>query len=133
MYGGVVSWASKKQPTAAASTMDAEYQACGSAAREALSLIKQLDELALLSADFPIQGPLVVLCDNQAALTLCNERKEGQRVKHIDVIHHFARDHVTSGELKFVYCRSAENVSDCLTKALARPAFEANLLGLGML
>ena len=133
MYGGAVSWSSKKQPTAAASTMDAEYQACGAVAREALSLIKQLNELAHLSNDFPIKGPLTVLCDNKAALTLCNERKEGQRVKHIDIIHHFARDHVVSGELKFAYCRSADNVSDCLTKALTRRAFEANLRGLGML
>jgi hypothetical protein len=133
MYGGAVSWSSKKQPTTAASTMDAEYQACGSVAREALSLIKQLGELAHLSSDFPIKGPLTVLCDNKAALTLCNERKEGQRVKHIDIIHHFARDHVASGELKFAYCRSADNVSDCLTKALSRRAYEANLCGLGML
>jgi hypothetical protein len=133
MYGGAVSWSSKKQPTAAVSTMDAEYQACGAVSREALSLIKQFSELAFLSSDFPIVGPLVVFCDNKAALTLCNDRKEGQRVKHIDVIHHFARDHVASGELKFEYCRSADNVSDCLTKALARPAFEANLRSLGML
>jgi hypothetical protein len=31
-FGGAVSWESCKQPTAAASTMDAEYQACGAAA-----------------------------------------------------------------------------------------------------
>lgn len=133
MYGGAVSWASKKQPTTAVSTMEAEYQACGAVAREALSLLKQLGELALLSDDFPIKGPLLVLCDNKAALSLCQDRKEGQRSKHFDVIYHFARDHVQSGELRFVYCKSAENISDCLTKALARPAFEANLLGLGML
>jgi hypothetical protein len=54
-------------------------------------------------------------------------------VKHIDIIHHFARDHVASGELRFAYCRSADNVSDCLTKALPRRAYEANLCGLGML
>jgi hypothetical protein len=34
MYGGAMSWSSKKQATAAASTIDAEYQACGAAARE---------------------------------------------------------------------------------------------------
>jgi hypothetical protein len=133
MYGGAVSWSSKKQATTAASTMEAEYQACGAMAREGLSLLKALVELALLSDDFPIPGPLIVRCDNKAALSLCEDRKEGQRVKHIDIIHHFARDCVASGELKFVYCRSEDNVSDCLTKALARPAFESGLVGLGMM
>jgi hypothetical protein len=102
-------------------------------AREALSLFKAQIELGLLSDDFPIVGPLIISCDNKAALSLCKDRKEGQRVKHIDIIHHFARDHVASGEIEFVYCRSADNVSDCLTKALPRPSFENGLRGLGML
>jgi hypothetical protein len=110
MYGRAVSWASKKQPTAAASTMDAEYQARGAAARGGLSLGKALGEIALLSSAFPLGGPVVIRCDNQAALSLCKDRKEGQRVKHVDVIHHFARDHVASGELCFVYCKSEETL-----------------------
>jgi hypothetical protein len=52
MYGGAVSWASKMQPTTAASTMDAEYQACGAAAREGLSLGKALGEMTLLHQTF---------------------------------------------------------------------------------
>jgi hypothetical protein len=132
MYGGAVSRSSKKQPTTAASTMDAEYQACGEAAREGLSLIKALGEMGLLSCDFPLKGPVVIACDNKAAISLCKDRKEGQRVKHIDIIHHFARYHVASWELQFVYCKSEENVSDCLTKALPSPMFERGLVGLGM-
>lgn len=132
MYGGAVSWASKKQPTTAASTMEAEYQACGAVAREGLSLLKALDDVALLSADLPIGEPLRVFCDNQAALCLLRDRKEGQRVKHIDIIHHFARDRVASGELVFVYCRSEDNISDCFTKALSKSALERCLLGLGV-
>jgi hypothetical protein len=112
--------------------MDAEYQACGAAAREGLSLGKALGEIALLS-DFPLGGPVVIWCDNKAALLLCKERKEGQRVKHIDVIHHFARDHVASWELSFVYCKSDEIVNDCLTKELSRPLFEKGLEGLRMI
>ena len=133
MYGGAVSYSSKKQITAAASTTDAEYQAMGAAAREGLSLNKALDELALLSEDFPLSGPLTILCDNQAAIALCKDRKETQRSKHIAVIHHFARDHVETGELRFLYCKSADNISDGFTKALARPAFEVGLVGIGML
>jgi hypothetical protein len=48
-----------------------------------------------------------------AALSLCKDRKEGQRVEHIDVLHQFARDRVARGELFLVYWKSEENVSDC--------------------
>jgi hypothetical protein len=92
-----VSWSSKKQATTAASTMDAEYQACGAAAREGASLQKALEEMALLSADFLLSGPVTIRCDNKAALSLCKDRKEGQRFKHIDGIHLSARDRVQAG------------------------------------
>jgi hypothetical protein len=79
--------------------MDAEYQACGAAAREGISFRKLMQEFALLSRDLDLKGTLHVFCDNKAALCLCKDRKESKHVKHIDVIHHFARDHVASGEL----------------------------------
>jgi hypothetical protein len=63
MHGGAVSWASKKQPTAAASTMDVEHQACGAEVQEGLLLGKALGEMALLSSDFPLGGPVVIRCD----------------------------------------------------------------------
>jgi hypothetical protein len=133
MYGGAVSWRSRKQATTAASTQESEYQACGAATREALAINKAQQELGLLSADFPLKGPMTIRCDNEAALALLKDRKEGARVKHIDVIHHFARERVASGEIEFVYCRSADNKSDCFTKALARKAFDVCLVGIGML
>ena len=101
-------------------------------AREGVSLRKAFEEMALLSKDFPLAGPLKILCDNQAALTLCADVREGQRAKHIDVVHHFARERVASRELQFQFCRSEDNVSDCLTKALPRQAFESCLGGLGL-
>ena len=76
---------------------------------------------------------MTVYCDNKAALMLCKRRKESQRVKHIDIIHHFAWDHVASGELQVLYCRYEDNVSDELTKALPRAVFDVCLVGLGML
>jgi hypothetical protein len=131
-FGGAVSWESRKQPTAAASTMDAEYQACGAAARETLSIRKLLHEVSVLCGVMKLQGPIRVLCDNRAALTLCADKKETQRVKHIDIIHHFARDHVATGQLYFSYCKSEDNVSDCLTKPLPKHLFDSGLKGMGM-
>jgi hypothetical protein len=129
MYGGAESWSSKKQPTTAVSTMDAKYQACGVAAQEGLSLIKAIGEMGLHSSVLTLQGPVVIACDNKAAIPLCKGRKEGQRFTHINIIHHFARDHVARRELQFVYCKSKGNASDCLTKALSWPLAEKNSLG----
>jgi hypothetical protein len=70
---------------------------------------------------------------SKAALSLCKDRKEGQQVEHIELLHHFARDRVASGELFFVYWKSEENVSDCLTKASSRTLFEKGLEGSGMI
>ena len=110
--------------------MEAEYQACSAVAREALSLRKALGELSQLSRLLP-RGALQIRGDNQAALTLCGDRKEGQRIKHIDIIHHFVRERVESGEIAFTYCRSADNASDLFTKALPHHLFEAGLKSLG--
>jgi hypothetical protein len=61
------------------------------------------------------------------------QRPQGrQRIKHIDIINHFVRGHVASWEFAFVHCKSENNVSDCLTKALPRLLFEKGLEGLGM-
>jgi hypothetical protein len=128
MYGDAVSQSSKKQATTAASSMD---QFCGAAMREGLSLIKVLKELALLSTDIRLVRPVTIGCDNTAAFSLCKDCKEGQRVKQTNIIHHLARDHVANGDPAFVYCKSRNNVSDCLTKALPRLLFEKGLEGLG--
>jgi hypothetical protein len=98
-----VSWESCKQATTAVSTMDAEYQACGLVAREALSLRKLLCEFSVFCWEMWPGEASVVLCDNKAAVSLCSDRKETKLTKHIDIVHHFSRDRVASGELKFVY------------------------------
>jgi hypothetical protein len=92
-----------------------------------------LRELVLLSSALLLEGALHVFCENQAAVSLCKDQKETKRVKHIDIMHHFARDHVASGEFMFLYCKSEDNVSDCLTKALPRPWLQVGLVGLGVL
>ena len=46
------------------------------------------------------------------------------RSKHVDVKLHCLRDLVRDGHVKLVKCAGTQNVSDTLTKSLARPAFE---------
>jgi hypothetical protein len=61
MGGYNVQWAPSRGPDftrVAVSTMATEYQVCGAAARELLSLHKALWELAVLSGDFLLRGPI---------------------------------------------------------------------------
>jgi hypothetical protein len=79
--------------------------------------------MAMLSSDFLSVGPVGKMCDNKAALSLRMDRNEGQQVnyKHIDEVHHSARDRVTSVELSFLYRKSEENVSHYLIKRCPDP------------
>lgn len=110
--GGAVSWQSKLQKTVSTSTQEAEYQASGAAAKEALWMRKLLPDLGL-SVDL-----LTIYNDNQACLELLNNPMVGgERRKHIDITHHFVRERIhETKELQFKYLPTGEMAADCLTK-----------------
>jgi len=62
--GGAVSWCSKRQPTVAVSSTEAEYVASAAAVKEAMWLKHLLSDMGLPFNSIPIQG------DNQSALKL---------------------------------------------------------------
>lgn len=127
LNGGVVSWSSKLQVTVAASTTEAEYMAAASAVKEALWLRKLLTDMGKHKA-----GPTVIKCDNQGALALLNNPIVTARSKHIDVLHHFARERVARNEVKFEYCRSDHMVADIMTKPLPEIKFRDCCQGMGL-
>jgi len=111
-----VLWRSQVQKTIAWSTTEAEYQAAGAAARDVLWL-RQL--LPALGED--TSGPTIIHTDSQPALSLLKAPRLTERSKHIDIIHHFARERVLAGELHFKYVHTSENPADALTKPVPRP------------
>ena len=110
--GGAVSWKSTLQKTVSLSTQEAEYQASGAAAREALWLRKLLPDLGM-----PIDQ-ITIYNDNQACLELLNNPIiGGERRKHIDITHHFVRERIhETKELEFKYTPTGQMAADCLTK-----------------
>lgn len=110
--GGAVSWNSKRQPTVAVSTTEAEYMAAASAVKEGLWLRK-----LFYSLDIP-QTTVNINCDNQSAIKLLKNPIFSVRSKHIDVAHHFARERVQRREVTFHYIPTTEMAADIMTKVL---------------
>ena len=126
MYGGAASWSSRLQPTVAASTVEAEYMSAAQAGKEALWLRKLCADLGITGGTIQIYG------DNQGALRLLKHPIASQRSKHIDIMHHFVRERVARGELRYDYIPTAQMTADILTKALDATKFKTCCEMLGM-
>ena len=94
--------------------------AAGVAAKEALWIRKLLISLGIELRDTPIE----INCDNEGAIKLLKHPIASVPSKHIDVIHHFPRERVARKEIKYISCKTADNVADCLTKPLPQQKFE---------
>ena len=116
---GVVSWSSKRQPTVALSTTEAEYMAASHCTREAIWLRQLMADVRCKQV-----GGTLVMCDNQGAIALAKNPVHHARTKHIDVQHHFVREKVERGLIRLEYCPTEDMVADVLTKALARERHE---------
>ncbi len=127
LAGGAISWSSKLQPTVAVSTAEAEYMAAAHAVKEALWLRKVLCAFELGSRE-----PVPILCDNQAALKLLVNPIVSSRSKHIDVLHHFARERVLRREVEFSYCPTDRMIADSFTKAVPEHKFRSCCTGMGL-
>jgi hypothetical protein len=127
LAGGAISWSSRLQTTVAVSTAEAEYMASAAATKEALWLRTLLTDMG-----YPITGPITIYGDNQAAIKLLKHPIASARSKHIDIIYHFARERVASGEVEFSYISTNDMVADCMTKPVPRPKLLSCMTGMGM-
>ena len=127
MADGPISWQSKKQPTIALSSMEAEYMAESLATRQIIWLRTLTAELGI-----PYSGPTILNVDNQGAIAYSNNAINHGRTKHIDIQHHFVREKVISHEVDIRYCATDDNLADLLTKALPRPKHDDFVKRLGM-
>lgn len=123
-----ISWASKKQPTPAASTAEAEYIALATGASELLWL-----EFILNHLDAPQRRPLTLHADNQAAISIAKNPTHHSRAKHIDVKYHFVRHRVVNGHINVVYIPTQSMLADIFTKTLPRDRHQALTRQLGLI
>eukprot|EP00253_Pinus_taeda_P002930 PITA_02930 len=117
LFGGVVSWMSKKQSVVALSTTEAEYMAATHASKEAVWLQRLCSSMGL------VQGAIRIDCDSQSAIFLAKNPAYHSKTKHIDVQYHFVRDMIEDKKVLLVKVDTLKNATDALTKSVSSEKF----------
>jgi len=94
----LISWHSRKQACFALSTAEAEYIAAGSYCAQSLWIKQQLSDFDLDLSKIPL------LCDNTSVINFTKNPIQHSRTKHIEIRHHFIRDHVNNGDYGNLVC-----------------------------
>ena len=123
----LICWHSKKQNSVALSTAEAEYIAAGACCSQLLWISQQLRDLGINYRGIPIK------CDNTSAISITKNPVQHSRTKHIDVRHHFIRDHVEKGDIAIEFVSTELQLADIFTKPLAAERFNFIRHELGML
>ena len=91
----------------------------GSETAKSVSYYRQLLE----ELGFPPSGPTELGMDNKAGIDLAYNAEHHDRTKHIERRHLFIREMVENFKISVPYVRTAENIADFFTKALAAGDF----------
>lgn len=125
--GGPISWESKKQPTVALSSAEAEYMAITSAAKEIMFCRSILEELGFTDQ---VCGSTTLYSDNIGAIELSRKNGFSARTKHIDVRHHYIRALVEKELIKLDYVSTKDMLADVMTKGLGSILHKKNVSSL---
>ena len=123
----LVSWSSKKQNSTALSTAEAEYISAASCCAQLLWMRQTLKDYDVSLSTVPL------LCDNESAIKIANNPVQHNRTKHIDIRHHFLRDHVANGDIALMHVGTMDQLADIFTKPLDEARFVALRRELGIL
>jgi hypothetical protein len=112
-----VSWSSKKKNCVALSTAEAKYVVASACCAQLLWMRQTL-------RDFRCRFTKILLfCDNESAIKLANNPISYSITKHIDIRHHFLRDHEAKGDIEIHHVSTEKQLADIFTKPLDESRF----------
>ncbi|XP_020676504.1 uncharacterized protein LOC110095338 [Dendrobium catenatum] len=91
----LISWSVKKQHIVACSSTEAEYRAIAVATADILWLCRLLTEFNVSPS-----ASTIFHCDNMLAIALANNTIFHAWTKHIEIDHHFLRDHIQAKHVR---------------------------------
>jgi hypothetical protein len=108
----LVSWSSKKQ-----TSVEVEYVAAGQCCAQLLWMRQTLWDFGSNLSKVPL------LCDNESAICLADNPVEHSHTKHIDIRHHFLRDHQQRVDIVIYHISTENQLADIFTKTLDEKRF----------
>ena len=106
-------------PSMATATCGAEYMALSLAVKELIWIYMLLKTIGV-----NVQKPCIVYEDNRSTMKIAENATALKRSKHIDIRHHFFREHIDNGLIKLVHVTTEGQLADVMTKMLGRVKFE---------
>nr|GEU48663.1 retrovirus-related Pol polyprotein from transposon TNT 1-94 [Tanacetum cinerariifolium] len=106
---------------------EAEYIATAGCCAQVIWIKSQLAEYDVLYDKVPI------FCDNTSAIAISNNPMLHSRIKHIDIMYHFIRDHILKGDIELDFVPIELQLGDIFTKPLAELSFTRLVTELGKL
>jgi len=122
LCGVLISWRSKAQKTVSLSSSEAEFYACGEAAKE-IPFVVQL----LLFLGVKVELPVQVYVDNVGAIFMSENPSSSTRTRHMDTRWHYVNDMQRNGLIKVEFVKSADNISDVETKNVTGEIYDAHI------
>jgi hypothetical protein len=96
---------------------EAKYVTVGACCAQLLWMQQTLKDFGCHCSKNPL------LCDNESAIKLTNNLVSHSRTKHIDIPHHFQRDHESKGDIAILYVVTEKQLVDIFTKPLGETRF----------
>ena len=64
-----------------------------------------------------------IKCDNTSAINISKNPMQHSRTKHIEIRHHFLRDHAQKGDMTLEFVSIKDQLADIFTKPLSEKQF----------
>ena len=105
-------------PSMATATCGAEYMALSLGVKELIWIYMLLKTIGI-----QVQKPIGVYEDNRATIKISENACAQKRTKHLDIRHHFLREHIENGIIKLIPIGTSEQRADIMTKILGHELF----------